>query len=361
MTNFSPSSADRSSHGRSFRIRSLALVLGAIILSGCGNEQKTKTVDELVDEAAAKLAIADLVSAKAAISNAYVLASGDVDVRLLKAQIDFHARDYASAAKLFKGVAEDKSLDRKLRAQGWAGLGVLDQCANERDLARIDFLKALRLDGKNLAAWYHLGYIYHNDYGYYKAAKDCYEYFVSLSPAIDDRVLKVQRSTIPALREAQDNSILEIPGARNPDSAACAKALAAAEAAMKKKTFKTARMRYEESVKADPTSEPAAIGFAKFLVKNDQTAAGKKLALEQYRRACKLAPSKVSDFLAAGEFAAATGNHLTARELYSRAVAADPTNISAIDGLIRALRKTNQSKTASAYQLYREFLAVKVK
>ena len=44
-----------------------------------------------------------------------------------------------------------------------------------------------------------------------------------------------------------------------------------------------------------------------------------------------------------------------AAEIYSRAVAATPSNIDAIDGLIRSLQKTGGSqKIAAAYQKYRE-------
>jgi hypothetical protein len=51
------------------------------------------------------------------------------------------------------------------------------------------------------------------------------------------------------------------------------------------------------------------------------------------------------------------GQHATAAELYSRAVAANPSDISAIDGLIRALRRTGSGKVADAYQSYRDSLS----
>lgn len=343
-------------------VLNLSAVLSLAALCGCGEiGGQEPTVDGFVEEASAALAAGRLADARVAISNAWVLAAGDVDVRLLKAQIDFHDRNYVSSAKLFKGVAEDAALDRKVRAQGWAGLAVVDLCGNDRDAARLDCLRALRLDGKNASAWYHLGYIYHNGFKYYEAASDCYECFVRLETNAVEKVLKAQRNYIPALREERTNSILEIPGARTPDRAACTKALQAAEAAIKKKTFKTAKLRYEEALKADPTSAPAAVGYAKLLLRTDTTADGKKRALEYYCRACKLNPSSTSTFIAAGELAASIGNHLTARELYSRAVAADRTNVTAIDGLIRSLRKNKQKNTADAYQLYREFLAQKVR
>jgi hypothetical protein len=46
-------------------------------------------------------------------------------------------------------------------------------------------------------------------------------------------------------------------------------------------------------------------------------------------------------------------------ELYSRAVAANPSDISAIDGLIRALRRTGGGEIANAYQRYREFVTAR--
>ena len=52
--------------------------------------------------------------------------------------------------------------------------------------------------------------------------------------------------------------------------------------------------------------------------------------------------------------------YATATELYSRAVAANPADISAIDGLIRALRNAGgQAKVADAYQRYRDTIPVR--
>lgn len=344
-------------------LKSVAVAAGsALLLCGCGKPApKVLTVDDLVDEAAAKLALGQIPAAQSAISNAYGLASRDVDVRLLKAQIDFQGRDTASAAKLYRGVADDESLDRRLRSQGWAGLGVIDRYGNERDAARLDLLRALRMDGKNASAWYNLGCVYRDSFNFIEAACDCFETFVRLETNDIERVKKVQRVVIRDLREERTNAILEIPGSRNVNAAACSAALVAAEAAVKKGTFKTAKLRYADALKADPTSFKAALGMAKMCLKTDATEAGKKEALDYYYRACKLGPSSVSTFIAAGDLAYSTANYLRAIEFFSRAMAADPTNTTAIDGLIRSLRKNKQESTASAYQRYRDFLAKKFK
>ena len=73
-----------------------------------------------------------------------------------------------------------------------------------------------------------------------------------------------------------------------------------------------------------------------------------------------LRPSAVSTFLVAGSMAAKLGLTLQAVEIYSRAVAANPVSLEAIDGLIRAFRKSGgKAKVAEAYQQYRLSLARK--
>lgn len=344
-------------------LKSAALAVGtALLVCGCSEPApKEVTVDDLVDETAAKLALGQIPEAQAAISNAWEKAPGEVDVRLLKAQVDFHGRDFDSAARLYRGIAEDESLDRKVRSQGWAGLGVVDRCLERRDASRLAFLRALRMDGKNAAAWYNLGCVYRDSFSYYAAACDCFETFVRLETNDVERVKKVQHVVIRDLREERTNAILEIPGSRTADAAACNKALLAAEEALKKNAFKRAKLRYEDALKADPTSFKATVGLAKMLLKTEPNNDGKRKALDYYHRAYVISPSSVSTLIAAGDLAFSSGNLLRAKQFYSSAMAADPTNITAIDGLIRSLRKNKESKTADAYQEYRSFLARKFK
>ena len=170
----------------------------------------------------------------------------------------------------------------------------------------------------------------------------------------------MQRTVIPALKESISRAATERPGASKRNSAACAAAIAKAEDAMKKGRFKDAREAYALALKSDPLSYPAALGLAKAWGKTDSTKAGQEKAFDAYKTACMLRPSAVSTFLAAGSLAAKLGFSLQAVEIYSRAVAANPASPDAIDGLIRALRKTGgKAKVAEAYQQYRLSLARK--
>ena len=100
---------------------------------------------------------------------------------------------------------------------------------------------------------------------------------------------------------------------------------------------------------------PAALGLARAIEKTDTSNAGRVRTFECYRTVCQLSPGKTSAFLKAGKLAYDLGRYGEAVEIYSRAVAANPSSIDAIDGLIRSLQRTGgNQKIAAAYQKYRE-------
>ena len=316
-------------------------------------------VDALVTYAMVKVDLGEMPLAEDAVVKAAAIAGGDIDVRLLSAKIAYHLNDYQKAHRIYSEIANDESLDAKARSQGFSGEGVVELAGNEIDLARLSFLKAIRLDRKNAAAWYHLGLIYQG-LGYYESALEQFNIFVRLEELAGRRVQDVQRKTIPIIQEAIARQASERPGASKRDSGAAATALEAAEAAWKRGHYKTAKLRYQDALNADPLSYQAAIGLAKAWEKTDATAEGQKKVFEYYKTACSLSPSSVKTFLTTGDLAMKLGHYATAVEVYSRAMAADPSNFMAIDGLIKALRKVGgKNGIAAAYQSYRDLVTKK--
>lgn len=390
MTNISLSSAPR--RATAFRA-ALALALSAAVC-GCGPKDGLKElaegraayeahnlekaarlfekslerapdrVDALLLLARAELDLGELAAAWKRVARAAAL-SDDVDVKMLAAQVAWHAKDYGESARLFQSLADDAKLAPALRAQAWAGVGVVEMARENSHLARIAFLRALRLNFKDAAARYHLGLLYRDAFSYYEAALEQFQVFVRLEADATPRVQKVQRSFIPELQKKIASEAAARPGAASRDSAASAAAIARAVAAEKKGKGDAARKEYEAALKADPLSAPAALGLAQ---RWQKTAPSKKKggeanpqarALDFYQLACALQPSKVSTFLTAGALAAKLGQHARAAEIYSRALAASPASLDALDGLIRALRKQGKPKIAQAYQLYRESIPAK--
>ena len=315
-------------------------------------------VETLVYLARVKLDLGELEAARKWVGSAAELAGDDVDICLLSAQIAWHAKDYAAAAKGFRSVAEDAKLSPELRAEGWSGVGIVEMTNNNRDFARVAFLRATRLDRRNAAAWYHLGLLYRDSFCYLEAALEQFNIYVRLESEASPRVQKVQRSMIPELKDSIARTAADRPGASKRDSSASAAALTKAEDAMKKGNFKTAKLRYQDALAADPLSYPAALGLAKTWLKTDATKKGQAAALEAYKQACVLRPGAISTFLETADLASRTGHYALAVEVCSRAMAADPASLSAIDGLIRALRRVGgKGAIAQAYQGYRDSLS----
>lgn len=313
-------------------------------------------IDTLVYLARARLDLGEMEAAQQAIAAAEAVAgAGDTDVKLLSAQIAWHLKDYAKASKLFGEVANAKDATPLLQSQATTGLGIVHLTCDERDLARIDFLRAIRLDRRNAAAWYHLGLLYRDAFGYLDAALEQFNVYVRLDVAASPRVQKVQRTIIPGLVDSIRRAEADRPGASRRNSAASAAALSKAEEAEKKGNWKTAAAKFKEALDLDALSVPAALGLARAIEKTDTSNAGRIRAFECYRTVCQLSPGKTSAFLKAGKLAYDLGRFGEAAEIYSRAVAANPSNIDAIDGLIRSLQKSGgRQKAAAAYQKYRE-------
>lgn len=315
-------------------------------------------VECLVYLARTKLGLGELTEARKWVEKAAELAGGDTDVRLLSAQIAWHAKDYSTAAKGFTSLASDISLPMEVRAEGWSGLGIVEMTCNNRDLARIAFLRAIRMDRRNAAAWYHLGLLYRDSYNYSEAALEQLNIYVRLDQAASPRVQKVQRAVIPELKDSIARAAAARPGAARRNSAASAAAISKAEAAWKKGNYKTAKLNYQEALGADTLSYPAAVGLAKAWLKTDATKRGLQNALSAYKQACVLRPGAISTFITTADLAVRLGHHAEAMEIYSRAVAADPASLEALDGLIRSLRRVGgKNSIAQAYQGYRDSLA----
>ena len=316
-------------------------------------------VDALVYLTRIGLELGDLPAANGWIAKASELSGGSLDVRLLRAQLAWHGKEYDRAAGIFSGIAEDGGLGPEDRAQGWTGVGIVEMTRDPARIhqARIAFMRAVRLDRGAAAPRYHLGHIY-REFGYDEAALEQFEAYVRLDDPSSPRVQKTNRKIIPDLKDAIARAATERPGVSRRDSAKSAAELAKGDAAAKKGAYKTARQHYQSAADADPLSYPAAFGLAKAWLKSDASSAGQKKAFESYRNACSLKYGAVGTFLEAGALAYKLGMYAQAVEIYSRAVAVSPYKIDAIDGLIRAMRRSGGANAeAQAYQAYRDSLS----
>ena len=298
------------------------------------------------------------------LSKAAALAGDDPDVIELAAQFAFHAKNLDLAAKMYRRLADDDTLDAKYRSKGWTGIGVVDYMQgdsargqNERDLlmarARTAFLRATKIDRFNPCPHYHLGRIYRDVYGYPLPARDEFMRFTSLEKKDEYRVNRVQREYIPEIKKdiSERNAASSAPvppGGRE----ACTKLLKQADAKFRAKRMNEAKELYSQAMKKDPQSAPAALGYANCLAALANNQEGFKAAFKAYSAVCRMDRSK-GNFLKAGEYATKSRNFASAVELYSAALAYFPKDDTIAGKMVSALKDCGKSDCAAVYQLYK--------
>lgn len=321
-------------------------------------------VDALVSLTLSRIGRGMIKEAKESAEKAASLAPDDIDVRELLAQVAWYAGEFEAARQLYLPLASDEKLPNEVRSQAFAALGVIDMamCGTDmqhdwlRDRARTEFLRAIMVDRFNATARYQLALLYRDTYGYNEAALENFRAYLQLAKEADARMQRVQRDEMPSLTRIINEANAARPGAAGRDVAVCSKELKKAEAEWKKGAFTKARQYYSNANKADPLSYEAALGLAQAWGKFSD---GKENALKYYQEACKNRTSATKTLIKTGDLAMALRKYAIATEAYSRAVAANARDITAIDGLIRALRKANRMKAAEVYQKYRETIPVK--
>ena len=372
---------------RQFALKSFAASLLSVILCGCGSdpakdyakgkeafdnadyktavecftdvvENSPDNVDALVMLARSEFALGNLDAADAAIKKVSSSSADDVDVVELTAQIAFYRKDYKASADAYKKLVLNHDLDPSIRSIGWTGLGIIDfvkidiepQSARLPHEARVKFLQAIMLDRRNSSAHFHLGYLYRDAFHCYDAAKEEFSLFLHLEKSVDDRVKRVKNEVLPSLEEeikkrAQTN-VSRI------DTVGCASMLRKGDDFFRRGKLKDAADAYAKALKANPASYQAAMGQARSYVRLNRNRSDREQALTAYLTACKIRSYAIATYIEAADFALRIGNTATAVRLYSQALAASPTSVKAVQGLIDSLTKSGDIQAASVYRGY---------
>ena len=309
-------------------------------------------------EARAQLALAhlsqgELAEAEVAVQAARALCPESAEARLIEGQVAYLKKDYARASAAFTAVAKETSLPAALRSDALAARGVAEFAQGACDAARLSLLRAMRLNRRNAAAWYHLGVLSRDTYRFNAAALEQFEMEARFSDPREARTKKLGHDVIPALRAALRAAAASKPGAATRDPGAAAKLLAEGERLQKKKMIRAAIKKFEAAYKADPFSDVAAVRYAGLLALNDKTPAGVDKALAAYRDAIDQRPERQANYLAAARLAYENKRWITAVQIMDRAVAHDPENRQSLDLLIASLLKAGRGKQAEAWKTYR--------
>ena len=295
--------------------------------------------------------LGEMPAAKKAVESALAVDPDSAEAKLVEGQIAYYAKDFPRAKENFNAVAETRGLPPELRSQALAARAVMEIAADLFDRARLTLWRAVRLDRKNAAAWYHLGHLSRDTYRFEDAALEQFEMAGRLmkDPA---RAKAIARETIPALRESMRAKIASKPGAAQRDPSAAAKLVSEAEELEKKKDSKKAAAKFAEAYAKDPLSYAAAWNHAKALVVAAKTDAEVTKALIAFQDAIDQRPNSQDTYRTAARAALNRSKPMRAEKFLSQALAHDPEDRRTLELYVQTLRRLGKPTEAKLYEAY---------
>ena len=322
----------------------------AVLCYGTAAEKNPTNFTARMKLALANVDLGEIDAAKAAIDSALAVDPASAEARLLDGNLAYLAKDYARAKKAFADISSAKQLPKEIRSKAMVSQAVLEITANMFDRARVSLWRAVRLDRRNAAAWYHLGYLSRDTYRFEDAAL---EQFQMASRLMTDpvRVKTVMQDIIPTIRESLRAKIAGKPGAAARDPGAAAKLVTEGEGLVKRDPKKAAA-KFTEAYAKDPLSYAAAWNFAK--AKDDSTKSDADVArvLTAFQDAIDQRPNSQLTYRTAAQFALSRRRPIRAGKFLSQALAHDPEDKRTLGLYVQTLRRLGKTAEAKLYEAY---------
>lgn len=302
-----------------------------------------------------KLAIAnvdlgEIEAARSAAASAAAIDPGSAEARLLEGNIAYLAKDYAFAKDAFAGVSSARQLPKELRSKAMVSQAVLELTATMFDRARVSLWRAVRLDRRNAAAWYHLGYLSRDTFRFEDAAL---EQFQMASRLMTDpvRAKNVTQDIIPTIRESLRAKAAGKPGASGRDPGAAARLVSEGEG-LAKKDPKKAAAKFAEAYAKDPLSYAAAWNFARTKGASAKTDAEIGRVMAAFQDAIDQRPNSQLTYRTAAKFALDRRRPIRAEKFLSQALAHDPEDKTTLSLYVQTLRRIGKTSEARLFEAY---------
>ena len=310
--------------------------------------------------ALSNLRLANMPAADYAVKQAAALDPTSPEILVCDARVAYCLKDVERATHNWTLVAGDPSVPAQVRSQAYSDLGALAIAQNDPETARLHLFRGLRLNNRDPQVWYHLGKLYRDALHFDREALECFEFYAHLAPDSDEYSRRVKDVVIPELKASVASEMAEIAGSVSArDSGKAASAIVEGNRLAAQNKLTLASKKFEEALKADPLSGPAALALAQTLEKLATTTQGSQKALTAWKAAARLSPNSKSAYVGAARLALKVGHWSEATALLSRALAKDPMDPQTLDMIVTAYRKCGHGPTADAYQAYRRSLAAK--
>ena len=300
--------------------------------------------------AVVNMELGELEAAKEAVESAVSLDPSSAEARLLAGNIAYLAKDYEGAKSAFSEISGAGQLPKEIRSKAMVSQAVLELTVNMFERARVSLWRAVRLDRRNAAAWYHLGYLSRDTFRFEDASL---EQFQMASRLMTDpaRAKAVTQEIIPTIRESLRAKVAGKPGVSGRDPGVAAKLVSEGESLVKKDP-KKAVAKFSEAYGKDPLSYAAAWNFAKLKSASVKSDADIARVLTAFQDAIDQRPNSQLTYRTAARFALERRRPIRAEKFLSQALAHDPEDKTTLALYVQALRRLGKISAAKLYDAY---------
>ena len=297
-----------------------------------------------------KMDLGEIDAARTAIASAIEIDPDSAEARLIEGNIAYLAKDYQCAKNSFSGIVSARQLPKELRSKAMVSQAVLELTATMFDRARVSLWRAVRLDRRNAAAWYHLGYLSRDTYRFEEAALEQFQ-MASRLMTEHSRAQLVTHDIIPTIRESLRAKVAGKPGAAGRDPGAAAKLVSEGER-LAKSDPKKAAAKFAEAYAKDPLSYMAAWNFAKAKGASAKSDSEIARVMAAFQDAIDQRPNSQLTYRTAARFALERRRPIRAEKFLSQALAHDPEDKTTLSMYIQTLRRIGKTSEARLYEAY---------
>lgn len=250
-----------------------------------------------------------------------------------------------AAEALSKALSFATTADAKARIL--TSMGLMEARRKHYDLARLNYLRALKENRKFESAYYNLASLYRDDYKLLEESLDNFEIFVRITDPKNTYYLKA-KDNIKRLKNNLERTRANEPDVLRRDSPKAAKLLQEGVTAYSQKQYSKAIKAYKEALDADPLTFSAAYGLGKVY----QQQGLKNEARSAFKRAAEINPNNQDCYCQAAELSLQMRQYAEAMKILDKAIARSPFN--PVSAKLMARSRYEEGRYPEA-RLYGEF------
>lgn len=352
----------------------LIAVLSLSLLSGCGssspegalkkglaefNRKEYSKAVSCLNQAAAEidnsaelyytmglayLHLGDMDKALDALNKTMDLAPAHYEALVCCGQIAYYKNELESARKYYQ-LALKMAKDPHKKAVLFTSMALTESGLKNNGLARLYLIRALHCDRSYAPAFYNLGSLYRDKFGFKKESLKCFEKFLGLADRDEQHYAKAQKN----IKRLQENIKRTTSNANvKRDPTATLKYLEEGAMFQAKKKYREAIRSYDAALKADPMVFSAAYGRAMAYQKLNSD----RDAFAAFKKALEINPEHQDSYARAAEIALSLKRYSEGAAILDRAIAHYPDYSSWYDLMARDLHGQTKYSEAKRYGEY---------